>query len=248
MSEENPNPAPAEVVTPAAPAAPAQPAQVPASTPVVSDDQPGSAYVHSSNSPQLNHAVNHFVNNLKLSVDSPEVQEFLKNGNVDYLKGHVAANKGDLAALEPFIALGTAGRGEIEAAGKAAFEAIEKQVHGFAGGKEQWQSISTFIQANSTEEEMDAFDKVLDAGGPAARMLIEGFKARLAADPNTVAVGKEATSPAAAAQEPAGAKSYGSRAEWRAAQRALIAQHGFGKYESTPEGKALMAAFHPGLQ
>ncbi|QVR48650.1 scaffold protein [Stenotrophomonas phage BUCT609] len=251
MSDENnngntnPNPAnPADsVVTP--------PAQVPANEPAKvpsGDDKTRTSYTHDSGSSQLNHAVNHFVNNLGLSVESPEIQEFLKNGNVDYLKGYVASNKGDLASLDPFIALATAGRGELEAASKAAYEALEKQVHEYAGGKEQWESISTFIKANSTDEEMDAFDKVLDAGGPAARMLIEGFKARLAADPNTSTVGKEATVPGVAATEPAGVKQYSSKAEWRAAQRALIAQHGFANYENTPEGKALMAAFHPGLQ
>lgn len=253
MSDENVNPngntppagdgAPPQNPNPAAVENPS--AQVPANN--GGDDKPVT-YSHDSKSPQLNHAVNHFVNGLGLSYESPEVQEFLRNGNVDYLKGHVVSKGGDVASIEPFIALGIAGRTELTASAEAAEKALLAEVQGYAGGEAEWKGIAEYIKANATEEEMDAFDAILDKGGPGARMLVEGFKARMQYDPNVTKVGKDAVSPNAAATAADGPKQYTTKAEWRAAQRALISQHGYGKYENTPEGRALMAAYHPGLQ
>lgn len=229
---------PAQVVTPA-----------PAPTPS-GDDKPGTKaepYTHQSGSNQLDYAVNHFVNGLNLRADSPEVQEFLRNGNDAYLRGHIAATGGDPAALEPFLLMASAGRQELVKAEEARIETLRTEVEGYAGGKEQWSAMAEFVKTNAPEEVRSALDEALDKGGVAAQMAVAFIQSKMHTNPDVTSQGRDAVVPTAGAQAPAGGKVYQSRAEWRADQRALIQKHGHA-YESTPEGKALLAAFNPALQ
>ncbi|WKC56422.1 hypothetical protein [Stenotrophomonas phage c9-N] len=248
----NPNPAP---VTPAAPVAPTPaPAQVPTPAPEPTpsgDDKPGTKsepYAADLGSTQLNYAVNHFVNGLKLRADSPEVQEFLRTGNDAYLKGHAAANGIDVATLEPFLLMANAGREEVIKAAEAKDAALLAEVEGYAGGKEAWASMAAFVSANSTPEQKDEFDRMLDMGGIHAQAAVALIQSKMHADPRVSAVGKDAVVPGAGAVVPAAVSQYETKAQWRAAQRDLIAKYGQHKYEATPEGQALMAAFNPALR
>lgn len=240
-------------VAPVAPVAPTPPAQVPAPAPTPTpsgDDKTGKGEPYSADlgSTQLNYAVNHFVNKLNLRADSPEVQEFLRNGNDAYLRGHAAANGIDPATLEPFVLMATAGRDEVVKAAEAKDAALLAEVEGYAGGKESWAAMAQFVGQHSTDEQKAEFDRMLDLGGIAAQAAVALIQSRMHADPRVSAVGKDAVVPGAGATLPVAATAYETKAQWREAQRTLIAKHGQHKYESTPEGQALMAAFHPGLR
>ncbi|QWT56581.1 scaffold protein [Stenotrophomonas phage BUCT598] len=246
-----PTPAPAPVAP--APTPTPDPAQVPTPAPEPTpsgDDKPGAPsepYTADLGSTQLNYAVNHFVNGLGLRADSPEVQEFLRSGNDAYLKGHAAAKGIDASALEPFLLMANAGREEVVKAAEAKEAALLAEVEGYAGGKEAWASMAAFVSQHSTPEQKDEFDRMLDQGGIHAQAAVALIQSRMHADPRVSSVGKDAA-PGAGAVVPAAVTQYSTRAEWRAAQRELISKYGQHKYESTPEGQALMAAYNPALR
>lgn len=237
------------VTPPVAPVAPpvTPPVTQPAPPPVEDKGTKPEPYVADLGDPQLNYAVAHFVNGLGLRPDSPEIVELLKNGNDAYLRGHVAASGGDPSALEPFLLMANAGRGAITAAEEQKQEKLRGELEGYAGGAEKFTATIEFVKANSTPEQIEEFDKILNMGGIAAQALMTMFQSKMHADPNLSVQGRDAVTPQAGAAVPAASKQYNSRAEWRAAQRALIDQHGY-RYETTPEGQALLASFNPQWQ
>lgn len=242
MSEENQNPTPAGTPDPAPTPAPA-PAPAPSPSPATPEapaaqEQP---YVPDTGSKQLDVALGFFVKSLGLSPESPEIQELRRTGNVEYLKGAAAQKGMDSALLEPYLALASGGLGELEASSKERDEKLRAEIAGYAGGEEKMKSTLDFVKANSTPEQLEEFDELLQRGGVAAQALMQFFQSRMSADPNTTVQGRDAVAPNAAAA-PTSTTGYADRAAWRAAQHQLMQRHGAG-YANTPEGQAWAAAF-----
>lgn len=230
-------PATVEAQTPTPTPTPTTPATP--TTPV----EKAAPYSADTGSKQLNVALGFFVNHLGLSPDSPEVVEAQRTGNFEYLKGHAAQKGIDSALLDPYIALAEGGRAELEQGKEAKQVALAKELDEYAGGTEQRVATLAFVKANSTEAQLAEFDDILNRGGIGAQALMYLFKSKMQADPSVSVQGKDAVVPNAGAQVPAQATQYASKEDWRAAQRALISKYGITGYQTTPEGKALAAAF-----
>ncbi|UDL16955.1 hypothetical protein [Stenotrophomonas phage TS-10] len=249
MTEQVPNPSNPNPAAPA-PVEPAKPAPVvdtpnPAPTPSPAAPTPevkADAFKADTGSQQLDVALGFFVNHLGLSAESPEVLEFQRTGNVDYLKGH-AAQKGIAAELlEPYLALGIGGRSELTKAAEAKQAELRTELEGYSGGAEKFQQTLDFVKATADEATIDKFDAILDQGGVGAEALLFFIQHKMHQHAGTSVQGKDAVQPNAAAHAPVQATTYPDRASWRRAQGELISRFG-SEYQNTPEGKALLAAF-----
>ena len=225
------------VTPPAAPVAPAAPA-----APVDTAAPTTPAYEPDTGSRQLDVALRYFVSELGLRPESPEIQELLRTGNVNYVSG-AAALAGKADALAPFLELAKGGFDEVKGAHEKRNTELRGELEGYAGGKENLDKALAFVKSGSTPEQLEQFDKALEMGGLVGRAVVEMFVRQMNTNPDTTVVGQSATTPNPGATPPESPRQFQSRDEWRAAQRKLIDQHGLANYANTPEGKQLLAAF-----
>lgn len=189
--------------------------------------------------PGLNVAADYFVNQLGLSLDSPELSEAAK-GNYAYLEAKLAQLGDKAKGAEAYVQLAKSAQERVQKNARAHVESTIKSIHEAVGGETNWTAIKSFAQSNLSQDDLGEASAALHKGGISAVAMAKYLHAAASASPSVNVQGNPTTSPVAAAA-PIVPASQLSREEYRAEYRKLIDKHGIMGAQRSHELAALNA-------
>lgn len=156
-------------------------------------------------------------------------------GNFSYLEAKLATMGDKAVGADKYVQLAKTAVAEIQSKQNAAIEERRKTVYDVVGGKETWEAIAAFAQANAEPDELKQIRASLSVGGTPARLMAQHLLSLYQASNPERKAQKVTEQPAATAAASTALTLTGYKKELNE----LVAKVGVTRLQDSPEYAAL---------